>query len=97
MAALPFHPPMTLIPTPTSHLLCVCVLGVLSRSVLAHWVDNDAREGGEYVAWLCYSCMNAYPQASSSATVMFRNPGQARGGQQQGGGPRIESLWPGWR
>eukprot|EP00983_Pelagomonas_calceolata_P122626 1160924-Pelagomonas_calceolata.AAC.2 len=28
---------------------------------------------------------------------MLRNPGQARGGRQQGGGPRIESLWPGWR
>eukprot|EP00983_Pelagomonas_calceolata_P022624 712092-Pelagomonas_calceolata.AAC.1 len=25
------------------------------------------------------------------------NPGQARGGREQGGGPRIESLWPGWR
>eukprot|EP00983_Pelagomonas_calceolata_P029478 923967-Pelagomonas_calceolata.AAC.2 len=28
---------------------------------------------------------------------MLRSPGQARGGRQQGGGPRVESLWPGWR
>eukprot|EP00983_Pelagomonas_calceolata_P113733 1160014-Pelagomonas_calceolata.AAC.9 len=34
---------------------------------------------------------------SSAATVMLRNPGQTRGGRQQGGGPWIESLWPGWR
>eukprot|EP00983_Pelagomonas_calceolata_P090371 1157410-Pelagomonas_calceolata.AAC.14 len=34
---------------------------------------------------------------SSSATAMLRSPGEARGGQQQGGGPRSESLWPGWR
>eukprot|EP00983_Pelagomonas_calceolata_P057911 1145269-Pelagomonas_calceolata.AAC.1 len=34
---------------------------------------------------------------SSSATVMLRSLGQARGGQQQGGGLRIESLWPGLR
>eukprot|EP00983_Pelagomonas_calceolata_P083785 1156230-Pelagomonas_calceolata.AAC.2 len=31
------------------------------------------------------------------ATIMIRSPGQARGERQQGGGPRIESLWPGWR
>eukprot|EP00983_Pelagomonas_calceolata_P027698 869584-Pelagomonas_calceolata.AAC.1 len=30
-------------------------------------------------------------------TVMLRSPGQARGGRQQGGGPWIKSLWPGWR
>eukprot|EP00983_Pelagomonas_calceolata_P037685 1136466-Pelagomonas_calceolata.AAC.2 len=36
-------------------------------------------------------------RASSSATVMSWNPGQAQGGRQQGGGPQIESLWPGWR
>eukprot|EP00983_Pelagomonas_calceolata_P038688 1136871-Pelagomonas_calceolata.AAC.1 len=35
-------------------------------------------------------------RASSSATVMLRSPSQARGGRQQGG-PRIESLWLGWR
>eukprot|EP00983_Pelagomonas_calceolata_P049885 1141697-Pelagomonas_calceolata.AAC.2 len=28
---------------------------------------------------------------------MLQSPGQVRGGQQQGGGFRIESLWPGWR
>eukprot|EP00983_Pelagomonas_calceolata_P126420 1161301-Pelagomonas_calceolata.AAC.20 len=33
----------------------------------------------------------------SSATVMLQNPGQARGARQQGGGPRIKSLWPEWR
>eukprot|EP00983_Pelagomonas_calceolata_P098384 1158342-Pelagomonas_calceolata.AAC.9 len=38
-----------------------------------------------------------HPLSSSSATVMLRSPGQARGGRQQGGGPLIESLWPGWR
>eukprot|EP00983_Pelagomonas_calceolata_P065715 1148702-Pelagomonas_calceolata.AAC.6 len=36
-------------------------------------------------------------RASSSATVMLRSPGQARGGRQQGGGPRIEFLWPEWK
>eukprot|EP00983_Pelagomonas_calceolata_P020368 642209-Pelagomonas_calceolata.AAC.6 len=30
-------------------------------------------------------------------TIMLRGPGQARGGRQQGGGFRIESLLPGWR
>eukprot|EP00983_Pelagomonas_calceolata_P035727 1118333-Pelagomonas_calceolata.AAC.2 len=34
---------------------------------------------------------------SSSTTVMLRCPGQAQGGQQQGGGPRIKFLRPGWR
>eukprot|EP00983_Pelagomonas_calceolata_P116061 1160264-Pelagomonas_calceolata.AAC.13 len=28
-------------------------------------MDNDAaREGGEYVAWLCNSCLSAYPRPS---------------------------------
>eukprot|EP00983_Pelagomonas_calceolata_P077320 1153812-Pelagomonas_calceolata.AAC.1 len=34
---------------------------------------------------------------SSLANVMLRSPGQAQGGQQQGGSPRMESLWHGWR
>eukprot|EP00983_Pelagomonas_calceolata_P134091 1162024-Pelagomonas_calceolata.AAC.15 len=40
---------------------CVCLV-CLSCSV--HSVDNDAKEGGECVAWLCYSCTNAYPHPS---------------------------------
>eukprot|EP00983_Pelagomonas_calceolata_P078316 1154231-Pelagomonas_calceolata.AAC.2 len=42
-------------------------------------------------------CEDTLEQASSSATVMSWSPGQARGGRQQGGGPRIESLRLGWR
>eukprot|EP00983_Pelagomonas_calceolata_P045296 1139658-Pelagomonas_calceolata.AAC.1 len=47
--------------------------------------------------YLLRGCRRANLMISSSATVMLRNPGQAQGGRQQGGGPRIEPLWPGWR
>eukprot|EP00983_Pelagomonas_calceolata_P018886 593875-Pelagomonas_calceolata.AAC.1 len=62
--------------------------------------------GGSFADLLMKGC-TSYPawrpsissasRASSSATVMLRNHGQAQGGRQQGGGTQINSLWPGYR
>eukprot|EP00983_Pelagomonas_calceolata_P003969 128731-Pelagomonas_calceolata.AAC.1 len=65
----------------------------LRHDALIGGAEKKRKEKGTLFWSQCF-CYPIEHRASSSATVMLQNPGEARGGRQQGGGPRIESLWP---
>eukprot|EP00983_Pelagomonas_calceolata_P109150 1159527-Pelagomonas_calceolata.AAC.7 len=77
------------------HLVMGCLASVMAASLSQPDTPSDYK----FASMLEKSePWQHLPRAAAiGKVVMLRSPCQAQGGRQQGGGPRIESLWPWWR